>query len=163
MKTANKLEVVKADAVSGENLDEFIKLTEEYFRENWPENLKGHTDWRAHYKSWLKTRAKEGGRRLWIIRSGGKTAGLANFYSSGPEGARVGHISEFYVRPDSRRRGIGRDLFYLIRHELETDGCRLIKSEVQPDEPGRISFWEELGFEVVKVQMALNLAADEEE
>ena len=59
--------------------------------------------------------------------------------------------------------GIGRDLFYLIRHELETDGCRLIKSEVQPDEPGRISFWEELGFEVVKVQMALNLAADEEE
>ncbi|MBP9892346.1 MAG: GNAT family N-acetyltransferase [Planctomycetes bacterium] len=163
MKTTNKLDVTKADATTGENLDEFIKLTEEYFRENWPENLEGHSDWRTHYKSWLKTRAKEGGRRLWTIKVGGKLAGLANFYSSGPEGARVGHISEFYVKPDFRRRGIGRDLFYMIRHELEKDGCRILKSEVQPDEPGRISFWEELGFEVVKVQMALNLAADEEE
>jgi ribosomal protein S18 acetylase RimI-like enzyme len=161
MKTTNKLDVVKVDAASGENLDEFIKLTEEYFRENWPENLKGHKDWRSHYKKWLKSR--DAGRRLWIVKTGGKTAGLANFYSRGPEGERVGHISEFYVRPDSRRRGIGRDLFLMIRSELELDGCRLIKSEVQPDEPGRISFWEELGFEVVKVQMALNLVPDEEE
>jgi hypothetical protein len=39
MKTTLKLDILKADAQSGENLDEFIKLTEEYFRENWPENL----------------------------------------------------------------------------------------------------------------------------
>jgi ribosomal protein S18 acetylase RimI-like enzyme len=67
------------------------------------------------------------------------------------------------VRADFRRRGLGRELFYLVRGELEQDGCRILKSEVQPDEPGRMSFWEELGFSVVKVQMALNLAADEEE
>ncbi|GIK52612.1 MAG: GNAT family N-acetyltransferase [Planctomycetaceae bacterium] len=163
MKAANKLDIVKVDATSGENLDEFIKLTEEYFRENWPENLRGHSDWRAHYRKWLTTRWKEGGRRLWIIKSGGKPAGLVNFYSSGPQGERVGHISEFYVKADFRRRGIGRDMFMLVRAELEKDGCRIIKSEVQPDEPGRMAFWEELGFAVVKVQMALNLAAEEEE
>ncbi len=163
MKTASKLEIIKVDVATGQNLDDFIKLTEDYFRENWPDNLRGHKDWRVHYKGWLKERSKEGGRRLWIVRVGGKDAGLANFYSTGPESQRVGHISEFYVRTDFRRRGIGRELFLLIRAELEKDGCRIIKSEVQPDEPGRMSFWEELGFTVEKVQMALNLTMDEEE
>ncbi len=163
MKLTNKLEVEAADAISGNNLDKFLDLTEEYFRENWPQNLRGHKDWRAHYRDWLKTRSRETKRRLWIIKIGGKPAGLANFYSSGLETARVGPPAEFYGRPAFRRRGVGADLFELIRAELEKDACRILKSEVQPDEPGRMNFWENLGFKGEKVQMALDLTADPEE
>ncbi|MCC6574644.1 MAG: GNAT family N-acetyltransferase [Planctomycetes bacterium] len=162
-KLTNKLEIETADAQSGVNLEKFLDVTAEYFRENWPQNLKGHKDWRAHYTQWLKTRSKDGRRRLWIIKIGGKVAGLANFYSSGPEHERVGHVAEFYVRPDFRRRGVGQDIFSIIREELVKDECRIIKSEVQPDEPGRMNFWENLGFKVEKVQMALDLTDDGEE
>lgn len=162
-KLTNKLDIEHADALSGANLDAFLDITEEYFRENWPQNLRGHGNWRTHYREWLKTRSRETKRRLWIMKIGGKVAGLANFYSSGPEHERVGHLAEFYVRPDFRRRGVGRDFFELIRDELLKDGCRIIKSEVQPDEPGRMNFWETLGFKVEKVQMSLDLNADEEE
>lgn len=160
MTQTSRLQIVKADALTGTHLDEFLSLTEEYFRENWPHTLEGHGDWRAHYSEWLKTRAKEGGRHLWIVRLDGKTAGLANFYSTGPDKQRVGHVAEFYVRPDLRRRGMGRELFALVRDQLLRDGCQFIKSEVQPDQPGRMTFWENLGFTVEKVLMSHDLRGE---
>lgn len=51
-------------------LERFLDVTEEYFREDWPEEL-SRPNWRERYKELLLARCKTDPKRwLWLIYSG---------------------------------------------------------------------------------------------
>lgn len=138
-------------------LDEFLDLTEEYFREDWPEEL-AIRNWRERYRDRLLERLRKDPRRwLWMAYAGPELVGLAHFNVTGPDGDGLGTIKDIYVRAAHRNKKVGSRMLELVLEELRKAGARRIKASVQVDELGRQRFLEQAGFRVERLYMALDI------
>ncbi len=106
---------------------------------------------REHYES------DDEERELFWILEGGERAGflLSRRYADWPAGEReMASISEFYVLPAQRRRGIGRaavELWLALHRER---GTWLVEADIMRDNASALAFWAALGFEVQMLQTA---------
>src|SRR5436190_18174725 len=74
------------------------------------------------------------------------------------QGLRVGDLTELYVRPNARRRGIARELVRAVIAGLRERGAAFVTGGVGPDNAAARSFYENAGFR----PMELRLVADVE-
>lgn len=66
--------------------------------------------------------------------------------------AGVGYVSDLYVRPDSRRRGLGRDL---LEGAVQGVGCPLLELDVAAENTAARGFYQRLGFGEQSVRLAI--------
>lgn len=96
-------------------------------------------------------------RELFWILDGGERAGflLSRRYAEWPGGEReMASVSEFYVTPPHRRRGVGRaavDAWLALHRER---GTWLVEADVMRENQAARAFWASLGFEVQMLQTA---------
>jgi GNAT superfamily N-acetyltransferase len=69
------------------------------------------------------------------------------------EGSRTGDLTEIYVRPSARRRGIARELVGAVVGELKELGAEFVTGGVDPDNPGARAFYENAGFRPEEVRL----------
>jgi GNAT superfamily N-acetyltransferase len=151
------LRTQEVDPTDDRALDQFINITEEYFRENWPEEL-DRPNWHDRYRELLRARCAADPRRwLWLVWHGDELVGLANFYITGAAGDRIGSIAELYIRAAARNRKLGTKIFALARDAMRGAGATRIKASVQVDELGRVKFWESLGFKIERLHMVMDV------
>ena len=63
-----------------------------------------------------------------------------------PEWQRAGYITQFYVAPEHRRRGVGQLMFDAIVQWLASRGVRDVQLNVSQDNPVGHRFWRRHGF-----------------
>jgi ribosomal protein S18 acetylase RimI-like enzyme len=93
--------------------------------------------------------------RAWF-RHFGSTSWLAEDEAGRPMGFLLGYRSPdrpaeavvhlVAVRPDRRRRGLGRSLVDAFRGQVEVDGVTAVTALAWPDDPIAIAFFRALGF-----------------
>jgi ribosomal protein S18 acetylase RimI-like enzyme len=66
--------------------------------------------------------------------------------------AGVGYVSDLYVRPDRRRRGLGRDL---LEGAVQGLGCPLLELDVAVENTAALAFYQRLGFGEQSVRLAI--------
>lgn len=96
-------------------------------------------------------------RELFWILDRGERAGflLSRRYAEWPGGEReMASVSEFYVTPPYRRRGVGRAAVeaWLALHRER--GTWLVEADVMRENHAARAFWASLGFEVQMLQTA---------
>jgi ribosomal protein S18 acetylase RimI-like enzyme len=98
----------------------------------------------------------EGREMCWIVADGAR-AGLlvVRTFPDWPDDRRqVASISELYVTPPFRRRGIARAVVEAVLAEHRRRGTHLVQADILRDnEPAR-AFWALMGFDVVMYQTA---------
>jgi GNAT superfamily N-acetyltransferase len=113
----------------------------------------------AAYAEAMRTRyeSDDEERELFWILEGGERAGflLSRRYADWPRGDRdMASISEFYVLPSHRRRGIGRaavEAWLALHRERRT---WLVEADIMRENAPARAFWASLGFEVQMLQTA---------
>ncbi len=77
----------------------------------------------------------------------GEVAGFAltPVYASQEFGGRVLWIDELFVKPQFRGQGLATEFFGFL--ENNSQGCKLLRLEVEPDNKKAISLYKSLGFE----------------
>lgn len=86
--------------------------------------------------------------RAAVFEDGGLAVGYALFRSE-PEYV---YLRQFYVRPDSRRRGVGRGALDWLRRHAWADAAR-VRIEVLVGNAPAIAFWRAVGFEDYSLAM----------
>lgn len=69
------------------------------------------------------------------------------------KGRRTGDLTELYVRPKARRRGIARALVRAVVVALRERGVVSVTGGVGPDNAGARSFYENAGFQTVGLRL----------
>lgn len=157
---ATALTVREIDPSDRSALELFLDVTEEYYREDWPDEI-AIPKWRDRYRDLLLARCESDPKRwLWLIYSGEELLGMANFYVTGAPGDRLGNIAEVYVRAAARNRKIGTKIISMAREALHKAGATRIKASVQIDELGRLKFWENLGFRIERLHLVMDIEDD---
>jgi predicted acetyltransferase len=112
-------------------------LLDDYLRE-----LSGHRDLpvgatdAASYRH-LDAYWREPGRHAFLIRRGGRTVGFALIRGPASTGSPVHQMAEFYVEPEARRRGIGRDAVIEMWERFPGDW----ELQVHSRNAGAVRFW----------------------
>ena len=70
------------------------------------------------------------------------------------------YLRQFFVRPDRRRQGTGREAVRLLREEVWPPGIR-VTVEVLKDNRGGLAFWKAVGFEEYALTLESKDAAEE--
>jgi ribosomal protein S18 acetylase RimI-like enzyme len=70
-----------------------------------------------------------------------------------PEWQRSGYITQFYVAPEYRRRGVGQRMFDFIVEWLASRGVTSVQLNVSMDNPVGERFWQRQGFAPQRVRM----------
>jgi aminoglycoside 6'-N-acetyltransferase I len=60
---------------------------------------------------------------------------------------RVAYLEGWFVRPEARRRGVGRRLIEAAEEWARAQGCRELASDTQPDNTGSVAAHTAIGFE----------------
>ncbi len=68
-------------------------------------------------------------------------------------GVRIGDLTELYVRPTARRRGIARELVRAVVAALSARGAAFVTGGVAPDNAAARSFYENAGFRPVELRL----------
>jgi ribosomal-protein-alanine N-acetyltransferase len=63
--------------------------------------------------------------------------------------AETADVQRIAVRPDWRRRGVGRRLLRALLEEADQRGCREALLEVRADNAAAIAMYEQAGFDVI--------------
>jgi ribosomal protein S18 acetylase RimI-like enzyme len=137
--------------------DAFFELLAAYHRELDPfDPLAEVSPWDAEqYRSAVLDDLED--REILWIEAEGQRAGfvMVRTLPDWPdESRRVATISEFYVAPASRRRGIGRRAVEALLAEHRRRGTHLVEADILRDNDAARAFWASLGFEVVMHQTA---------
>ena len=69
------------------------------------------------------------------------------------QGLRVGDLTELYVRPNARRRGIARELVRAVVAGLSERGAAFVTGGVAPDNAPARNFYETAGFRTVELRL----------
>ena len=69
------------------------------------------------------------------------------------KGRRTGDLTELYVRPNARRRGIGRALVRAVVVALRERGVVSVTGGVGPENAAARSFYENAGFQTVELRL----------
>ena len=70
-----------------------------------------------------------------------------------PEWQRAGYITQFYVAPEHRRRGVGQLMLDAIVQWLASRGVRDVQLNVSQDNPVGHRFWQRHGFVPHRLRM----------
>jgi ribosomal protein S18 acetylase RimI-like enzyme len=140
--------------VSESEEPEFLAMAEGYFTELNPGFI-ALDDWRASYFSRIKTTPDT--CLLWIQCDGRR----AGFVLYGLEKHRflprtTGCVYEFYILPQFRRSGIGRQAGEAVVQLLRRSSPSKIQLEVASGNASAAEFWQELGFRKVAERYVLN-------
>jgi len=74
-----------------------------------------------------------------------------------PTGRRFGIIAEFYVKPEYRRRGYGRQLAQKALEFFKAHGATEISAMVLEHNKPALKFWESLGFRLKMHELTLEM------
>jgi ribosomal protein S18 acetylase RimI-like enzyme len=72
-------------------------------------------------------------------------------------GVRIGDLTELYVRPTARRRGIARELVRAVVAALSARGAAFVTGGVAPDNAAARSFYENAGFRPVELRLVADV------
>jgi ribosomal protein S18 acetylase RimI-like enzyme len=72
-------------------------------------------------------------------------------------GLRIGDLTELYVRPEARRRGIARELVRAVVAALGGRGAGFVSGGVAPDNAAARSFYEDAGFRPVELRLVADV------
>jgi ribosomal protein S18 acetylase RimI-like enzyme len=73
------------------------------------------------------------------------------------QGLRVGDLTELYVRPNARRRGIARELVRAVIAGLRERGAAFVTGGVGPDNAPARNFYEKAGFRTVELRLVVDI------
>ena len=73
-------------------------------------------------------------------------------------GLRLGDLTELYVRPQARRRGIARELVRAVVAGLSERGAKFVTGGVGPDNAAARSFYENAGFRPTELRLVADVA-----
>lgn len=99
-------------------------------------NTMGVEELAARMRKWLQ------GEYRAVVFSDEQPLGYALFRN---EGSSI-YLRQFFVRPERRRRGVGRAAFELLRKEIWSSGVRLTV-DVPCRNAGGVAFWRSLGYQ----------------
>lgn len=83
--------------------------------------------------------------RCWVTRDAARVVGYLCVWEIADEL----HVTNIAVRPDARRRGIGRDLLGTAIADARARGFRVVALEVRPSNEEARALYESFGFHVV--------------
>jgi GNAT superfamily N-acetyltransferase len=133
------LALVQVTTVPSSDLAGPLKLLEESLRGGEP--LPGAFAWQ------LREAVEAGNLDVLAARAEGRVIGVAvvayrlNIFAGGP----FASIEDLYVRPESRRRGIGRALLEAVAERCKIRGVSYIEAQVEDDEAA--AFYSAIGYE----------------
>jgi len=116
-----------------------------YLRETWEE---AWTDLAETVRDGLTLIAEQDGRAIGFL-----------FCVLGDRGRRTAHVTDFYVRPEARRRGVGRALLAEVLEPARAAGLAHVSLEVQLRNTDARRLYELLGFGPVDMFMVAPLDA----
>lgn len=139
--------------VSKSERQEFLVQAEENFRELNPA-FSPCEDWKGSYFELIVGNADN--RLRWISLAGQKIG----FILFGLDRHRFlprqnGVVYELYVRPEHRRKGVGRSVGEMALAELKRAGASKIQLEVATGNERAAALWKSLGFEAVAERYVL--------
>ncbi len=117
----------------------FLRLGGPYMAEIGPNSA---IDDQRFLQSMLR-RQGEPDRWLTLFMQGDQAVGFAHFKIDKDERPGSGYILEFYIIPERRRRGLGRECLSLITSTLTVAGCKSVWLASQSTAE---SFWRACGF-----------------
>ena len=149
--------IAVGDAVEA---DEFLALFDAYRRElDAADPLGPDTLPLEAYRAPLLS-GEDGHELLWIVVDGEQRAGflIVRMLEDWPDSTRrVLEISECYVVPEERRRGIARAAMDELLAERRGQGAHLAEAAVLRGNEAALAFWQRLGFEVRAFQTVRRL------
>ena len=75
------------------------------------------------------------------------------------QGLRIGDLTELYVRPNARRRGIAGELVCAVIAGLRERGAAFVTGGVGPDNAPARNFYEKAGFRTVELRLIVDIDA----
>jgi GNAT superfamily N-acetyltransferase len=132
--------MIEASPVRGDDLVEPVKLLEESLRNGEPVP--------AGFAKTLRDAVESGALEVLAARTEGKAVGVAilayrlSISAAGP----FASIEDLYVRPDLRRRGVGRALLEAVEKRCASRGLSYVEAQVEDEEAA--AFYTALGYEV---------------
>ena len=130
---------MRIEQVSLKDRARFRELVEAYWRELMPNStVVRDTEQRDAY--FQEEFAWDGGNRhpYWALVDG-RLVGFVSFEVS--EAQRCAFVDGFYVVPEERRKGYGRDLVAWLFSHLDRLGVERIDLNVRRDSPTALAFW----------------------
>jgi ribosomal protein S18 acetylase RimI-like enzyme len=82
---------------------------------------------------------------------------VLGFACGAMQGLRIGDLTELYVRPDARRRGIAGELVRAVLAALRERGAVFVTGGVGPDNAPARSFYEKAGFRTVELRLVADI------
>jgi GNAT superfamily N-acetyltransferase len=131
--------MIKVASVHGDEVVEPVKLLEESLRNGEPVP--------DEFVAALREAVKEGELEVLIARAGGRVVGVAVLaYRLNIAAAELfASIEDLYVRPDERRRGVGRALLEAVEWRCASRHVSYV--EVQVEDEKAAAFYAALGYE----------------
>lgn len=83
--------------------------------------------------------------RCWVIRADERVVGYVCLWEIGDEV----HVTNIAIRPESRRRGLGRTLLANVLEDARHRQLRVVGLEVRPSNQEALGLYESFGFKVV--------------
>ena len=132
--------MIEASPVRGDDLIEPVKLLEESLRDGEPVP--------AGFAKSLREAVEAGALEVLAASAEGRVVGvavLAHRLSVSAAG-EFASIEELYVRPEERRRGVGRGLLEAVEKRCAASGVSYVEAQVEDEEA--MAFYAALGYEV---------------
>ena len=142
------MQIQKADASHAADLAVLFK---DYLTELNPDHplLQDEAAFEAEFRTAFDPSISERGAKIVIVY--GQPAGFALYQLVEDNKALM--IYEFYIRPATRRQGVGRALVEDLLLEVSEKGVRHVGLNVSGHNTDALAFWKALGFEVSTYQM----------
>jgi GNAT superfamily N-acetyltransferase len=131
--------MIEATPVYGTELAEPVKLLEEALREGEPVP--------ESFAETLREAVEAGGVEVLAARAEGGVVGTAvlAYRLSISAAGLFASIEDLYVRPDARRRGVGRALLEAVEERCASRGVSYVEAQVEDEEAA--AFYSAMGYE----------------
>ena len=135
---------MRIECIAATDINKFRNLVEEYWSELMPQaSTMGNPEaFDAQFQSTFKTNSTNS--FFHIAFEEDQPAGL--FLYQIDDSRHQATISEFYVRPQCRRRGIGGAMVHCMLERFDDSGIEQIDLNVRRDNPDALAFWQAQGF-----------------
>jgi GNAT superfamily N-acetyltransferase len=133
------LGIVEVEPARGAGLAEPLRLLEEFLRDGEPEP--------ESFARRLRESVEAGELEVLAARAEGRVVGVAvlAYRLSISAGGLFASVEDLYVKPDARRRGVGRALLEAVGERCAARGVSYVEAQVEDEEAA--GFYAALGYE----------------